>query len=367
MSAALLGNDLVINENDCNLGCTYCLTGQSNLKQSHLGQPIFGTPKRDRYGGDTPLGQRVDAIIDRVAAAHGAPLLKITGGEVFLVENLLALVEKAAARFPSVLLQSNGILMRPDHLDRLALLPNVTLQLSLDSHLHSGNSHRIARADLHDKALARIAAILERGLAVEIYTVITDRNAEQLVGFAEWLAAFGTRLQMLPFPVRGPDTGAHAIRPEQIAGIEALAEAHGRLAEVLPPKPYLDRLLRFYREGGRRFRCHLPRLVVSTFSDGMVTACPNIWFSDLGSALADDWSETSAAIGETPLYKALLADRPRLAACKGCFTPWDMLSMYLDGEVTLDEVCAGPAYSAPEVRAWLERAKAELTAGEGAA
>lgn len=367
MSTPLLGNDLVINENDCNLSCSYCLTGQSNLKLSHLGQPIFGTPKRDRYGGATPLEQRVDTIIDRVATAHGAPLLKITGGEVFLVEDILALVEKAARRFPSVLLQSNGMLMRPRHVDRLARLPNVTLQLSLDSHLHHGNSYRISRADLHAKAVARFAAILERGLPVEIYTVITDRNAGELVAFAEWLARFGTALQMFPFPVRGPDTESYAIRPGQIADIEALVQARERLADVLPPKAYLDRLLRFYREGGRRFRCHLPRLIVSTFSDGMVTACPNIWFSDLGNALADDWPKTSAAIGETPLYKALLHERPRLDACKGCFTPWDVLSMYLDGEITLDEVCAAPAYAAPEVRTWLARAKAELLVGEGVA
>ncbi len=358
MTASLLGNDLVVNENDCNLSCSYCLTGQSNLKQSHLAQPIFSAPKRDRYGGDTSLGKRLDTLIERVASMHGAPLLKITGGEVFLVEDILVLIEMAARRFPSVVLQSNGILMRPNHLDRLALIPNVTLQISLDSHLYNGNSYRISRPDLHEKAVQRITAILERELAVEVYTVITDRNATELVAFAEWLADFRKPPQLFPFPVRGPDRERYMLRPEQVPCIEALAAARARLGSVLPPKAYLDRLLCFYREGGRRFRCHLPRLVVSTFSDGVVTPCPNIWFSDLGNLLAEDWGETSARIGGTPLYRALLAERPRLDACKGCFTPWDILSMYFDDEVTLDEVCAAPAYASPVIRHWLARAKA---------
>ncbi|MBD2830396.1 hypothetical protein ID875_27335 [Streptomyces globisporus] len=45
----------------------------------------------------------------------------------------------------------------------------------------------------------------------------------------------------------------------------------------------------FYRNSGRTFRCHLPRMVISTFSDGAVTPCPNIWFSNMGNLLEDDW------------------------------------------------------------------------------
>ncbi|MBD2830395.1 hypothetical protein ID875_27330 [Streptomyces globisporus] len=57
--------------------------------------------------------------------------------------------------------------------------------------------------------------------------------------------------------------------------------------------------------------------------------------------------DTLSRVGESGLYQALLADRPRLDACKGCFTPWDTLSMYFDDEITLDELCSAPTYSPP--------------------
>jgi MoaA/NifB/PqqE/SkfB family radical SAM enzyme len=354
----LLGNDLVINENDCNLSCQYCLTGQSNLKQSHREQLIFKPPRRDRYGAATPLGKRVDAIIDRIALGCEAPLLKITGGEVFLIDNIMELVEAAARRFPSVVLQTNGVLISADHIRRLAGHSNITLQISLDSHRFEGNSFRVPRRDLHDKILARIATLLESKIPMEIYAVLNERSADHLPDFVNWLDEFDTDLQFFAFPVRGPDSNRYAMRLDQIQHIEAVVRQYDRYQRILPPMAYFVRLLRFLKEGGRNFRCHLPRLVISSFSDGTLTACPNIWFSDLGNIVDDDWQSTLSTIGHTPLYHALTGPRIRLDACKRCFTPWDILSMYFDDEISLAELCRGPVYRAAAVRAYLERAKA---------
>jgi MoaA/NifB/PqqE/SkfB family radical SAM enzyme len=356
----LLGNDLVINENDCNLSCVYCLTGQSNLKRDHLDRRIFQPPRRDRYGGDSPLGMRIDQVIDRIADRFGAPLLKITGGEIFLVKDIEALIEKASDRFTCVVIQTNAALIGERQIERLTALPNIVLQVSLDSHTAEGNSYRVARADLHAKILRRVEAILSAGLGTEVYTVLTDRSVANLEGFAEWLAAFRGDLTWLPFPVRGPDSDRFAARNDQIALIEKLAGARGHYASILPPPAYFDRLLRFYRDGDRQFRCHLPRLVISTFSDGAMTPCPNIWFSDLGNILEPDWEANLDRVGTAPLYHALLGPRPRLDACKKCFTPWDLLSMYMDGEITLEELCSGPVYRHPAIRALLADVRADL-------
>ncbi|ALK08134.1 radical SAM protein [Blastochloris viridis] len=366
MSGTLLGNDLVINETDCNLSCAYCLTGQSNLKRSHREQLIFAPPQRGCYSASTPLGQRIDTVIERIATEFGTPLLKITGGEVFLVQNVLDLVEAAAQRFASVVVQTNAALLRPEHLRRLAQHSNVTLQISLDSHLFEGNSFRVPRGDLHDKIIARIAAAIEAGLPLEVYAVVHSRSAQHLVAFAAWLDRFGTELRFLPFPVRGPDSAHFACRPDQIGHVEALAAAFERFARILPPKAYLDRLVRFLHDGGRSARCHLPRLVVSSFSDGTITACPNIWFSELGNAAGDGWQAALARVGRAPLYRALLAPRPRLAACRGCFTPWDLLSLYFDDDISLDELCASPPYRPAAVRERIAGIKAEHVAEHAA-
>jgi MoaA/NifB/PqqE/SkfB family radical SAM enzyme len=153
-----------------------------------------------------------------------------------------------------------------------------------------------------------------------------------------------------PFPVRGPGKERFYPKPEQIWHLERVLEKYDYYSPILPPRAYLLRLIRFMREGQRAFRCHLPRFAFTAFDDGLVTPCPNIWFNSLGNVLKENLAEVVKKIGQEAFYSILLAERPRIDACKGCFTPWDMLSMYVDGEITLDELCKGPMYSAPQSR-----------------
>jgi MoaA/NifB/PqqE/SkfB family radical SAM enzyme len=361
----MLGNDLVINEDSCNLSCTYCLTGQSNLKDGHRLQLIFQPPKRDTYAEGTELAERVNTVADRLQNRFDLPLLKVTGGEIFLVKGIMDFLAREAPKHQVLVIQTNGVLVKQDHIDQLKSFGNVVMQVSLDSHLFSGNSYRVAKPELHAKVLKAISAIIESGMPCEVYSVLNDRSVLEMREFAAWLSEFENPPMYFPFPVRGPDSQEFAVRRDQIGLIEEFVEHHEELRRVLPPMAYFRRLLSFFNEGKRTFRCHLPRLVVSTFSDGVVTPCPNIWFSDMGKVTDEDWSGALDKVGETGMYKALLAERPRLKACHGCFTPWDTLSMYFDDEMTLDELCAAPTYAPDVIRRRLAEAKQDYLAGVG--
>jgi hypothetical protein len=100
-------------------------------------------------------------------------------------------------------------------------------------------------------------------------------------------------------------------------------------------------------------------MVFSTFSDGVLTACPNIWFNDMGNLVSDDWEVVVDRVCNGGLYPALLADTPRLDACKGCFTPWDVLSMYIDGEISREELQQSPTYANPKIMEIIDLVKAE--------
>jgi len=353
----LLGNDLVINENSCNLSCEYCLTGQSNLKEDHRLKLIFDPPKRDTYAEGSSLFKRVNSVADRMRGHFSMPLLKVTGGEIFVVKGIMDFLAREAPKYEVLVIQTNGVLVSEEHLAQLRSFGNVVMQVSLDSHLHSGNSYRVATPSLHEKVTRSITSILDSGMPCEVYSVLNDRSVTEMPDFAGWLAGFKQPPVYFPFPVRGPDAERYAVRPDQVHYINEFVERYDEFKPVLPPMAYFKRLLSFYHEGKRTFRCHVPRLVVSTFSDGVVTPCPNIWFSDMGKVLDEDWQQVLGKVGETGLYKALLAKRPRLSACHGCFTPWDTLSMYFDDEITLDELCAAPTYSPPVIRKMLEEAK----------
>lgn len=360
-SRQLLGNDLVINEESCNLGCHYCLTGQSNMKAGHTDQLIFEPPTFDEYREDTDLGKRLHTIVDRVNSELAPPLIKLTGGEIFIIKGMMDFVEKMAQEHVSVIVQSNGLTLSSDKIQRLAKLKNVIIQISLDSNEYEGNSYRVQSEKLHNKLMNRIAAVAHAGLPTEIYAVLNDKSAPHMASLVKWCAQFDENpLQIFPFPVRGPDSQKYQVRPEQYHYVDGLHDMLDQYDHVLPPKEYLDRLSAFYHDGERSWRCHLPRLVVSTFSDGVATPCPNIWFHSMGKLTEDaSWKGALDQVNRTAFYELLLGSRPRLDACKGCFTPWDTLSLYFESKISLDELCRAPSYAAPPIRALLESKKKE--------
>lgn len=356
----MLGNDLVINESACNLSCSYCLTGQSNLKAAHESQLIFKLPIIADYRKDEEFSRRLKSIVERVDKKFAPPILKLTGGEIFIVKGIMSFIEEVAAFHDVVIVQTNGLPLTDEKIERLSALGNITVQISLDSSVYDGNSHRVQSAAIHEKVLDRIARVASSGLPLEIYGVLNDRSAPYLRDFVEWCCSFDDNPpQLFPFPVRGPDCESFAVRPDQYHHVEALEAMLPAAAHVLPPLPYLQRLSAFYKDGLRSWRCHLPRLVLSTFDDGVVTPCPNIWFHKMGDLTAENWEASLDKVNATAFYDLLLGERPRLSACKGCFTPWDTISLYFDDLITLDQLCRAPSYAAPRVRELLAAKKRE--------
>lgn len=348
----LLANDLVVNEDSCNLSCEYCLTGQSNLKEQHSELRIFQPPVRDDCRPGTDLGDRIRTVANEIRTRHDNPVLKLTGGELYLISGMTDLIVELSADYETVIVQTNAVLVKDDDLDALRRPGNVILQISLDSHLFTGNSYRVKTEAIHRRAMGAIERCLDAGLFVEIYAVINDRSVDELVPFAQYLSGFDD-LRLFPFPVRGPISEGYQIAEEQIRIVEDFVDRWSQWPSLLPHVSYGERLRRFYRCGQRTFGCHLPSFVVSSFSDGVVTPCPNIWFSDMGNVLSDR-DRALDNVGTSPLYQLLLADRPRIDACKGCFTPWDTLSMYADGELPLDALVTDPPYNGPRARSRID-------------
>ncbi|HEX7286704.1 MAG TPA: radical SAM protein [Candidatus Angelobacter sp.] len=350
----LLANDLVVQEDNCNLSCKYCLTGQSTYKNGHLDKLIFQPPRKSDCASGTTLRARIDKIVQTSTERMGLPILKITGGEIFLVKGMMEMVEELSPRFATLVVQTNGVLVKQEDLDRLAALGNICLQISLDGTSYEANAYRSNTRDLHEKIYSRLDRIFKAGMPTEIYCVLNDLSMPRLEDTLNDLKLYGEHLSVFPFPVRGPDHGEFSVKPEQVSVLRSIWERYDSFQPVMPPRAYWKRLMRFYDEGGRNFSCHLPRFAFTTFDDGFVTSCPNIWFNKIGNMVTQETEPVVESIGNTPFHQLLLAPKPRLDACKGCFTPWDALSMFMDNEITLDELCSTPMYRGPVVRQRLQ-------------
>lgn len=336
--------DMIIKEDDCNLNCEYCLTGQSWFTEEHLMQNIFSPPTVHSCVKGSPLYEKLSLIIEKVASRN-IPVIKISGGEVFMIKGFLDFLEmKVAPLFETVVVLTNGILINSRRLDRLQNIKNLVIQLSLDAMNFVGNSYRISNLRVYHKFMKRLYPLLNSGIPIEIYAVLNDRSIDHIEDTVRKLQPYSENIALYPFPVRGPNRAKYLPRPDQIHKVEWLIKNRDRYIEMLPSMAYLERLLLFFKEAKRTFRCHLPRIAFTAFENGTTTSCPNIWFNKVSNLLEQSTSEVFTKLSDSTFRELLLAKRPKLEACQHCYTPWDSVTLYFEDKITLEELSRCPIY-----------------------
>ncbi len=353
-----LVNDLVISEENCNLSCSYCLTDASQFKDKHLDHPLRQPPVVLTY--EDTLQEQLDAITDRTLTQFDIPILKVSGGEVMLIRKVMDFLRKEAKKYNVLQILTNGLMLDNKTLQEFQSWGNVVLQISIDHHTVEGNAHRITVKSLQEKLLNKIDLVTKYNIPLELYCVLNDTNTGILDQFLDFLLPYSGKLMVFPFPVRGPIKELFYPKPEQHVVLERILTGYTKYSGVLPPKPYMERLLSFLKQGKRTFGCSLPRMVFGTFNDGTVTPCPNIWFKNLGNVLSPNYKDALIQVEKSPFYHLLVVDSPRLDACKACFTPWDILGLYIEDLITLDELCESPMYRHPDLRGRLYELKRKI-------
>jgi MoaA/NifB/PqqE/SkfB family radical SAM enzyme len=158
----------------CNLACSYCLTESSPRSA------------RRQLTPDTML-----AVAEQ-AAALGFTGIGVTGGEPFLLPWLPQTLVAMAEHLPLVVL-TNGTQFAGDRIERAAVLalPNVAVQISLDSHLPDVND--MARGDDNfAKVVAAVPRLVQRGVRVRIATTTGgDLDDPRLDPLRELVASMG--------------------------------------------------------------------------------------------------------------------------------------------------------------------------------
>ncbi|MCA1028633.1 radical SAM protein [Cytobacillus kochii] len=357
-----LVNDLVISEENCNMTCTYCLTDASEFKVKHLNHPLRNPPVKLTYDGK--FKQQIDQVTEETVNNFDISILKVSGGEVMLIDKVLEFLKRESPKYKVLQILTNGMNLNERILDEFKKMGNVVMQISIDHHTLEGNSHRFSSQRLQDILLNRIDLVVKKGIPLELYCVLNNKSTAVLDSFLDYLLKYkDDDLTVCPFPVRGPLKDLYYPEKEQIQTVEKVINNFQKYKYILPPLPYMERLYNFLIEGERTFGCYLSRMVFGSFNDGSVTACPNIWFNHLGNLIHDEPKRVLNKVENTRFYSLLNASKPRLEACKSCYTPWDLLSLYVEDQITIDELAESPMYRNNDVRDRLVELKNKIKKG----
>ncbi|EPR10585.1 radical SAM protein [Ruminiclostridium papyrosolvens] len=354
MKKKLLLCDMVIAKNLCNASCEYCLTNYDNYDP---GQACLRNEYK--YEKGTNLYQRLNYIIDTLQQKLDIGALKISGGEILLVKNIISLLEERSSQFINVQLMTNGILLNDESISRLKAIPNFYLQISFDSSDFEGNFYRNKNRNMHDRLLKNIDKVLKSGIPLEINCVVTDRSIAHLSNFLDYLKQYeGYPLKVFPFPVRGDEVEKYFPKEEQISEIDKIIDNYHNYESIIPPVQYWEGLKLFLQNKRRQRICMIPYHTFQFFDDGKFTPCPYWWTVELGNLFRD--SEAVIDNFQTaPVYRMLLASKPKLGSCDHCYIRSEVLNLYFEGVLSKSDIKTIPFYGKPEMLEFLEKVKAD--------
>ncbi|WP_197686069.1 radical SAM protein [Actinoplanes derwentensis] len=329
---------MVIEEQLCQMRCSYCLTEEYNLLMNVPDAKLrLTTDRREDW----------KAILDLYHENVDAPIMRLSGGEFFWLKGSTEFVAEACQRYETVQVITNGVFLTEHRLQALSALGNCTLSISLDGHTLELNGHRLPakQARLHDTIMRHLDNAVNAGLRLEIQSVLTDVNVHGQVAFAEFLRdRYDGKVTLYFFPVRGeiikqmgPPPGEH---------LAPLVEHYDEFAGVLPPKAFVEHIHEKVRGGKRTLPCYITSMMVQLFGQGDVSACPHAWIKPMGN-LNSEPLLVIEKYGNHQHYDFFMQDRPRFPFCQTCVTPSDVLNLYLLDRVSDEEISRSAIYGGP--------------------
>lgn len=333
--------------------CKYCLTETSVFRQNESLSMKKGPLV---YKDGSELKKNMDYVTDIICNNLGASILKISGGEILLIKGIIDYIKKHAPNYKKVQILTNGVLLTPSLIEQLKEMENVCIQISIDHHTVAGNMYRTPDTNRLQTILDNLDLVVRAGIKVEINCVLHDKNTHLLCSFCDYLMKYKKYVTLFPFPIRGKNKSNFYPRNSQLSEIKTLIDRYTEFQEILPPKIYLEYLLHFLQSGKREIPCVLPKIAIGSFDNGDITPCANYWFTSLGNLLNENPQKVLGKIKSDRIYDVLTHDRIHPIECVQCFTPWEILNLYAQGELSIDDLRSLPLYDFDE----LEEALGEI-------
>ena len=223
----VLFTNLMIKEDTCDSFCKYCY---------HRDE----TKSTDTYAYDCKLKINIDKAVKFATTYFNSPIIKICGGEIFLMSNLEEFVVELLKHFSYVLIQTNGRHLNDQNLKWIIALKRVMLQVSLDGHDLEMNAYRFEKAEIMENILYAIEKLKANDVYIELTCVLNNKNTKRFDEYVKYMRELpGGRarntLKITPILIIDKE---NLFKPckEDLKAIDGIIKDYEKYADVLPPK-----------------------------------------------------------------------------------------------------------------------------------
>lgn len=334
--------DFVIQDSICNLMCDYCYSLEK----------IKNKKKQQRNASSILKG--ASQVLEITREFVNTSILKISGGEVFLLKGFLEFLEREAPFYEHLQVQTNGILLNQRVISQLEQIPNLFIQMTLDGHTLHANSYRVKSSELHDKLIENLRILMTSNIHLELNCCITKRNINELEEYLSFLHDLGGSLTLFPIPVRAQARRDLFPEREQSIILQRIVQDYDKYKAILPPKIYMEKMVEFILKGkmSKKGACRVPLGVLGISDCGIISSCALLGAEDylvVGNLLLENPQDVFARIGVCRSQRLLIYGHPRALVCQQDLTQYELINMCINGEISVKELTQNPVFSCNDI------------------
>lgn len=351
----VLITNLLINEDTCDSFCQYCYYRDEIVSADH-------------YLYEGHLKTKIAKLLHFADENFAAPLIKICGGEIFLMSNLREFVMELLTYYQYVLIQTNGLHMNDENLEWIIDSKRIFIQISLDGHNLEMNEYRFSKSEVMEKQLRTIEILKANDVYLELVCVLNNRNTGQFREFIEYIDSIpgGERknaLKITPLLIIDKEK-TFAPSKEDLTVIDQVIQEYERFSHILPPKIYLEKLSKILHGGTIKYQCFNPIASLNMIEDGQIKCCTNIKPDraiNIGDLREDSPQKIMNNFGKTPFQKLLLTTQQKIPVCKNCLNFCTLYNLYFNDSISLEELCENNyLFGLPELKEQLQKLKEQM-------
>jgi sulfatase maturation enzyme AslB (radical SAM superfamily) len=284
--------------------------------------------------------QNMEKII-RITRAMDIPIIKFSGGEIFLIEGLTDILMKAVG-FERIQILTNATLLNYNIIKSLSKIKNLCIQITLDGHTYDMNKYRFSSEGTLSNVLSNVNLLLEYNIPLEINMCLTNNNIEGLKEFLEYLLNFNAKhLTLYPIPVREKET-KYSVTMQQLRYLDEIIQDYSKYKKILPPLEYLIHMYQLLSNKRKRDKwiCWVPQFVMGVQGNGEIKACPEV-STESSTLVGSLFQDSSTEIGkfERESLPLLLKTKCRVVPmCQGCYTHYEVINLYMNKYISDEEL-----------------------------